>query len=83
MDNTAVSDRARNALRVASPENDESLELAIREIARQEIASLCGLVLRRAQDAQKGRPVGASVVVDAFAEALRDFGGTPNELGNA
>lgn len=75
-----ILDRARNALRTASPENDKSLA---REIARQEIASLCGLVLRRLQDAES---LGDELLVEQagaiFAEALRYFGGMTAEPGD-
>jgi len=57
----------------------------VREIARQEIASLCGLVLRRAQDSEQHltrsfeRNAANDVVherlAEIFGEALRDFGG--------
>jgi len=59
---------------------EEVREIA-RQIAREEIASLAGLVLRRMQD-DPHAPL-AQKVVSAFAEALRDFGGTTSEPGGA
>jgi hypothetical protein len=52
-----------------------------RAIARQEIASLCGLVLRRCQDTEGLYPETLPAVAHIFGEALRDFGGTRNEPG--
>lgn len=55
-----------------------------REIARSEIASLCGLVMRRVQDLDSlGDEVLATHLAGIFGEALRDFGGTPDEPGEA
>lgn len=49
-----------------------AVERRAREIAREEVASLCGLVLRRMQDDPR-EPL-AQKLVGAFAEALNDFG---------
>lgn len=54
----------------------------VREIARQEISSLCGLVLRRLQDKQGTDSVHVSDVAEIFGEALHDFGGTHLKPGN-
>ena len=55
----------------------------IREIAREEIASLCGLVLRRSQETDLTRSIERNVAHDVvddtlaeiFGEALADFSG--------
>lgn len=54
---------------------EQQLREAMREEARAEIASLCGLVLRRLQEAQ------GFDAASIFGEALRDFGGTQTEPG--
>lgn len=61
-----------------------------RLIAREEIASLCGLVLRRVHEAYETKDAmrvaeddALKVVASIFAEALRDFGGTSYEPGEA
>lgn len=54
-----------------------------REVAREEIASLCGLVLRRSQDAHFSRLEERNIadaavrehLASVFAEALADFSG--------
>lgn len=51
----------------------------VRTIAREEIASLAGLVLRRL-NADPSEPL-AQKIASAFGEALRDFGGTKAEPG--
>ena len=55
-------------------------ERRAREIAREEVASLCGLMLRRLQDLEKGLPGEHEDVFPttrglstAWGEALRDF----------
>ncbi len=60
-------------------------ERLARQIAREEIASLCGLVLRRLQDIMTDGNVKvfASEIASIFGEALHDFGGTPDEPGEA
>lgn len=59
----------------------------VREIARAEVASLCGLVLRRLQDVAPGEQAYPHQAVDAvesaFGEALRDFSATEAEPGKA
>ena len=60
-----------------------------REIAREEIASLCGLVLRRVQDEHPSRSIERNAAEDVvhgelariFGELLRDFGGSDDEPG--
>ena len=54
-----------------------------REIAREEIASLCGLVLRRVQEAriEHSDEHALEELAGIFGEALRDFGGTKAEPG--
>lgn len=61
-----------------------------RAIAREEIASLAGLVLRRVQDvARQYGETGDTALVEVgdlstiFGEALRDFGGSASEPGEA
>lgn len=51
----------------------------IRLVAREEIASLCGLVLGRL-NADPREPL-AQKLASAFGEALRDFGVTRDEPG--
>ena len=51
-----------------------------RQIAREEVASLCGLVLSRL-NADPHEPL-AQKLASAFGEALRDFGGTKAEPGD-
>jgi len=59
------------------------VESVVRPIARQEVASLCGLVLRRLQDEHPTRSAEHNVAVDAvhaelsriFGELLAEFGG--------
>jgi ethanolamine utilization protein EutQ (cupin superfamily) len=66
-------------------------EADVRRIAREEIASLSGLVLRRLQEDHFTRSIernAAEEVVDErlsqiFGEALRDFGSTSSEPGDA
>lgn len=63
----------------------------VRAIAREEIASLCGLVLRRSQDVEEiARRTGTegdaellpgAIVASIFGEAMRDFGATTSEPG--
>jgi hypothetical protein len=68
---------------------DQETDLATvrqaREIARAEVASLCGLVLRRLQDEGPTRSFERNATVDIleslFGEALHDFGGTHDEPG--
>jgi hypothetical protein len=58
---------------------------AMRVVARQEVASLCGLVLRRLQDAGTANPLGEGFMLATlsriFGEALADFGGSESEPG--
>ena len=61
----------------------EEQEHAVRDIAREEIASLAALVLRRTQEAELTRDPQRNMAHDAtndtlaaiFGEALTDFGG--------
>lgn len=79
-------------LGAAQPEevpDEEAAAIAIgimRDIAREEVASLCGLVLRRLGASSAGRGMGTSdlaAVESAFGEALRDFSSDTNEPGDA
>lgn len=58
-----------------------------REIAREEIASLSGLMLRRLQEMgptrSNERNMAVEILSELFGEALRDFGGTTSEPGEA
>lgn len=64
-------------------------EARVRQIAREEIASLAGLVLRRAQEENYTRDPDRNLAIDItnstlariFGEALRDFGATGSEPG--
>lgn len=59
-------------------------EAIVRQIAREEVASLCGLVLRRLEDVAylEHRSAGLSTgLKEIFGEALRDFSQTPSEPG--
>lgn len=64
---------------------DQAGENEIRRIAREEIASLSGLVLRRLQDEGPTRSLERNMAVEVmssiFGEALRDFGATGDEPG--
>lgn len=68
---------------------DQEGEEAIRAIAREEVASLAGLVLRRLQDDRLTRSPQRNQVEDQidetlsaiFGEALRDFGASSSEPG--
>jgi hypothetical protein len=58
------------------------IEKRAREIAREEIASLCGLVMRRVQDMDSlGDYAENQMLASIFGEALRDFGATTDEPG--
>ena len=63
------------------------LQDIIREVAREEIASLAGLVLRRLQLEVDSSFGAAGELPDVrlleriFGEVLRDFGATPDEPG--
>lgn len=75
----------------ASARLEEEVERKVRalarRVAREEVASLCGLVLRRLQSpaAEEGQPIEGVVILAElriiFGEALRDFGGTEIEPG--
>lgn len=54
-----------------------------RLIARFEIASFCGLVLRRLQDTPPGMPLAVLDLKAIFGEALADFGGDTGQPGEA
>lgn len=59
-------------------------EPVARRIAREEVASLCGLALRRLQDlpfTATTPSLAVSELTSIFGEALRDFGGTSEEPG--
>lgn len=57
-----------------------------REIAREEIASLAGMMLRRLQDMGPTRSIERNMAIEIlselFGEVLRDFGGTHVEPGS-
>jgi hypothetical protein len=59
----------------------------VRQIAREEIASMAGLMLRRLQDTgptrSPERNMQVEILSELFGEVLRDFGGTINEPGSA
>jgi hypothetical protein len=63
-------------------QQEEVRQLA-REVAREEIASLAGLIMRRAQDLS-GTEIqpGNTEVGMLWGEVLRDFGGTQTLPGN-
>ena len=61
----------------------------VREIARAEVASLCGLVLRRLQEqpavvepGQLDDVTAATQIASIFGEALRDFSSETSEPGS-
>jgi hypothetical protein len=56
-----------------------NMEAEIRRVAREEIASLCGLVLRRTQD-RAGMATRVELAA-IFGEALADFSQTKAEPG--
>lgn len=65
-------------------------EARVRAIAREEVASLCGLILRRTQEIHAAKPHHLEVppaafrqLAEVFGEALRDFSQTPTEPGQA
>ena len=68
-DNDAVVERFSEEATSYDPVKIAAIEA--RKIAREEIASLCGLVLRRMQD-DPSEPL-AQKMAGAFAEALNDF----------
>lgn len=57
----------------------------VRRIAREEIASLSGMMLRRLQDMgptrSPERNMAVEILSELFGEALRDFGATGDEPG--
>lgn len=57
----------------------------VRSIAREEIASLSGMMLRRLQDMgptrSPERNMAVELLSELFGEALRDFGATSTEPG--
>lgn len=61
----------------------DEIEQIARAVAREELASFSGLVLRRLQD-EPDDAMQAPIAVrlaGIFGEALRDFGATPDEPG--
>lgn len=72
------------------PELDVMIREIAREIAREEIASLSGLVLRRSQEEHPTRSfernaadeVVSERLAEIFGEALKDFGDTSVEPGD-
>jgi hypothetical protein len=65
------------------------MEEQVRQLARKEVASLCGLVLRRLENPSFTRSFERNAAIEEihetfsaiFGEALRDFGGTQTEPG--
>lgn len=64
-----------------TPELAMKIEELARAIAREELASLSGLVLRRLQGVAHRSFVQVAQINEIFGEALRDFGGTEAEPG--
>lgn len=66
-------------------EMDFHLEDVAREVAREEIASFSGMMLRRLQDMGPTRSfernMAVEILSELFGEALRDFSATPSEPG--
>lgn len=63
----------------------EPLDEHIRKIAREEIASLSGMMLRRLQDMGPTRSMERNMAVEIlselFGEALKDFGDSSSDPG--
>lgn len=63
----------------------EALDEHIRKIAREEIASLSGMMLRRLQDMGPTRSMERNMAVEIlselFGEALKDFGDSSSDPG--
>lgn len=63
----------------------EAFDDRMREIAREEIASMAGMVLRRLQDMGPTRSPDRNMAVElaseVWGEVLRDFGATVSEPG--
>ena len=58
----------------------EQVEEIARKAAREEVSSLCGLVLRRLQDVGPPQePVNVGDLLSIFGEALSDFSGHTKE----
>lgn len=66
-----------------SPPVADSAEVALaRTVAREEVSSLCGLVLRRLQDGFGQDDIATGErLARILGEALRDFGSTASEPG--
>ncbi len=66
---------------------EEQIRDFAREVAREEIASLMGFMLRRLQDhgltRSPDRNMAVSILNELFGEALRDFSATRSEPGPA
>ena len=54
---------------------DPHFEEQIREIARDEVASLCGLVLRRAQEVQLTRSPDRNMAAEVFQQEMSEIFG--------
>lgn len=73
--------------RPGRPSQRGIMEEDVRAVAREEIASFAGLVLRRLQNVSTSYVEGSEAVIQVrdlnaiFGEALRDFGATPEEPG--
>jgi len=61
------------------------IDARVREIVREEIASLSGMMLRRLQDMGPTRSfernMAVEILTQMWGEALRDYGATPSEPG--
>ena len=61
------------------------MEARAREIAREEVASLSGMMLRRLQDMgptrSPERNMAVEILSELFGEALADFGGSATAPG--
>jgi hypothetical protein len=63
----------------------EDIDIIARRAARDEIASLAGLMLRRLQDMgptrSPDRNMAVEILSELFGEVLKDFGDTDSEPG--
>lgn len=65
---------------ILDPSDYALFENISRRVAREEIASLSGMMLRRLQDMEPPE-MAVEVLSELFGEALRDFGATGGEPG--
>lgn len=66
---------------ILDPSDYALFENISRRVAREEIASLSGMMLRRLQDMEPSPEMAVEVLSELFGEALRDFGATGGEPG--